>query len=49
MRTAALPYFRKLWGRIESDVKKGKYEITIENNFDVYKFNGKKTLCSIYC
>lgn len=42
MRTAALPYFRKLWGRIESDVKKGKYEITIENNFDVYKFNGKK-------
>ena len=38
MRPAGLPNFRKLWGRIETDIKKGdKIEIEIENNYDVEK------------
>lgn len=31
MRTAALPYFRKLWGRINDGLKKGEYTIMIAN------------------
>jgi hypothetical protein len=31
MRTAALPDFRKLWGRIEQDLPAGKYYYTIQN------------------
>lgn len=46
MRPAGLPNFRKLWGRIEDiDLKKGqKITLTIENNFDVEKFDGEKYL-----
>ena len=46
MRPAGLPNFRKLWGRIENnDLKKGQIiTVTIENNFDVTKFDGKKFL-----
>ena len=46
MRPAGLPNFRKLWGRIEDvDLKKGQIvTLTIENNFDVTKFDGKKFL-----
>ena len=46
MRPAGLPNFRKLWGRIEDiDLKKGQVvTLTIENNFDVNKFDGKKFL-----
>jgi len=29
MRTAALPTFRKLWGRITTDLKAGTYIYTI--------------------
>ena len=32
MRTAALPTFRKLWGRIMQDLPAGKYRSTIENS-----------------
>ena len=43
MRTAGLPNFRKLWGRIpDNDVEAGTYTITIENNFDVREYNGQK-------
>jgi len=42
MRTAALPSFRKLWGRIEQDLQPGKYTILIGNNYDVSPFEGKK-------
>ena len=42
MRTAALPNFRKLWGRIPDDVESGTYTLSIENNFDVADFNGQK-------
>jgi hypothetical protein len=42
MRTAPLPTFRKLWGRIEEDVYKGNYSVTIQNSFDVSEWNGEK-------
>ena len=46
MRPAGLPNFRKLWGRIKDrDLEENsKVEVTIENNFDVSAFNGKKFL-----
>lgn len=31
MRTAALPDFRKLWGRIEQNLPAGKYYYLINN------------------
>lgn len=45
MRPAGLKNFRKLWGRIKTDLKKGqKITVDIENNYDVTKFDGKKYL-----
>ena len=44
MRTAALPYFRKLWGKIETDIEKGTIKIVVTNNYDVSKFDGRKTI-----
>ncbi|XP_027342586.1 putative ALA-interacting subunit 4 isoform X2 [Abrus precatorius] len=45
MRTAALPTFRKLYGKIESDLEvNDEIEIVIENNYNTYKFGGRKTL-----
>lgn len=32
MRTAGLPNFRKLWGKIETDMDPGTYTITITNS-----------------
>lgn len=45
MRTAALPSFRKLYGKIEDDLE-AHDEITIEiqNNYNTYSFNGRKSL-----
>lgn len=44
MRTAGLPNFRKLWGTIKENViTKGEYELTINGNYDVKKFDGKKS------
>lgn len=43
MRTAGLPNFRKLWGRIEETIPAGNYRLTINNNYDVTSFDGKKT------
>ena len=44
MRTAGLPNFRKLWGRIDpGKITKGKYQITIQNNYEVTAFQGKKS------
>ena len=43
MRTAGLPNFRKLWGKIESDISPGTYTLAITNNYDVSSFEGKKT------
>ncbi|KAJ4799104.1 LEM3 (ligand-effect modulator 3) family protein / CDC50 family protein [Rhynchospora pubera] len=45
MRTAALPTFRKLWGKIEKDLKANDViTINLENNYNTYEFNGKKKL-----
>ena len=46
MRPAGLPNFMKLWGRIEKNgLKKGQnLTVTIHNNFDAKKFDGKKFL-----
>ena len=42
MRPAALPDFRKLWGKIEKDMNKGEYTLTIVNNYPVKSFEGEK-------
>lgn len=45
MRTAALPTFRKLYGRIETDLNPGtKLTININNFYNTYGFDGSKTL-----
>ena len=45
MRTAGLPTFRKLYGRIHSDFKTNeKLSFHINNNFEVLSFDGKKSL-----
>lgn len=45
MRTAALPTFRKLYGKIETDLEANE-EITvvIQNNYNTYSFGGRKRL-----
>ena len=42
MRPAALPDFRKPWGKIDKTLKKGEYILTIENNYPVKSFKGEK-------
>lgn len=42
MRTAGLPNFRKLWGKIETDMESARYKVVIENNYAVDTFQGKK-------
>ena len=45
MRTAALPTFRKLYGRIEVDLEAGVLiNVTLKNQYNTYSFNGKKKL-----
>ncbi|XP_024959604.1 ALA-interacting subunit 1-like [Cynara cardunculus var. scolymus] len=45
MRTAALPTFRKLYGRIEVDLRAGDViNVIMQNNYNTYSFNGKKKL-----
>lgn len=45
MRTAALPTFRKLYGKIEVDLNIGDtINVTLKNNYNTYSFNGKKKL-----
>lgn len=43
MRTAALPKFRKLWGKIDTDIEKGVYTLDVLNLYNVKDFDGKKT------
>lgn len=43
MRTAGLPNFRKLWGKIESDLAPGTYTVHIKNSYDVNGFEGNKS------
>ncbi|XP_058090504.1 ALA-interacting subunit 1-like isoform X1 [Magnolia sinica] len=45
MRTAALPTFRKLWGKIEVDLEANEQiTVVIQNNYNTYSFGGKKKL-----
>uniref|UniRef100_A0A0D9WSZ9 ALA-interacting subunit n=1 Tax=Leersia perrieri TaxID=77586 RepID=A0A0D9WSZ9_9ORYZ len=45
MRTAALPTFRKLYGRIYVDLKKNDtITVRLSNNYNTYNFGGKKKL-----
>ncbi|KAK4402519.1 ALA-interacting subunit [Sesamum angolense] len=45
MRTAALPTFRKLYGRIETDLEANdQITVIIQNNYNTYSFSGKKKL-----
>ncbi|KAK4753354.1 hypothetical protein SAY87_022152 [Trapa incisa] len=45
MRTAALPTFRKLYGKIEDDLQVNDVVmVTLENRYNTYSFNGKKKL-----
>ncbi|PON98846.1 CDC50/LEM3 family [Trema orientale] len=45
MRTAALPTFRKLYGKIETDLEANDViHVTLKNNYNTYSFNGKKKL-----
>ena len=45
MRPAALPNFRKLYGKIDGDFKKGdKLSFTVQANFEVASFDGSKSL-----
>merc|ERR1712159_946448 len=45
MRTAGLPEFRKLYGRIETDIPAGEtVTFNMTNNFHVGDFEGEKAL-----
>ena len=45
MRTAALPSFRKLYGRIEEDLNAGDVlKVNLMNNYNTYSFGGTKKL-----
>ena len=45
MRTAALPKFRKLWGRIERDIPAGAtVRVRVHNLWNAYAFGGSKSL-----
>lgn len=44
MRLSPLQHFRKLYGVIKDDVKEGTYELSINNSYDVSKWDGEKHL-----
>lgn len=45
MRTAALPSFRKMYGRIEEDLDADDVIVVqLMNNYNTYSFGGKKKL-----
>jgi hypothetical protein len=42
MRTAGMPNFRKLYGRVNTDIEPGMYQVVIQNNYNVEDFTGIK-------
>jgi len=45
MRNAALPKFRKLWGKIDIELNQGDVvKVKVYNRWNSYKFNGKKSI-----
>jgi len=43
MRTAGLPNFRKLWGRIDEGLEPGTYVLEVSNQYRVEPFQGSKS------
>lgn len=43
MRSAGLPNFRKLWGKISNGLDSGNYVLQVQNEFVVSSFGGSKT------
>lgn len=45
MRTAALPRFRKLYGRVEADLRAGELlAVEVRNSYNSYSFEGRKAV-----
>lgn len=44
MRTAGLPDFRKIWGRIDHDIEPGYYSLEIDNSYKSKKIMTLKSL-----
>ena len=45
MRTAALPTFRKLYGKIETDIEDNEeVMLVIQNNYNTYEFGARKSI-----
>jgi hypothetical protein len=45
MRTAAFPTFRKLYSRIEKDIRaNATITVVIQNNYNTYSFGGSKSV-----
>lgn len=45
MRLSALPHFRKLWGKIGTDLKKGDVvSVLVYNRYNTYAFDGHKSI-----
>lgn len=44
MKISPFSTFRKLWGVIEKDLKKGNITVQVENNFDVNRWSGTKSI-----
>lgn len=44
MRTSGLPNFRKLWGIINEQLKKGAYQFEVANTYNVAEFKGHKNI-----
>lgn len=43
MRTSGLPNFKKVWGRIETDLSPGTYYVVITNNYNSSDWNGDRS------
>ena len=37
--------FKKIWGKIDIDLKPGNYNLYIKNNYDIKKYNAEKYFC----
>jgi hypothetical protein len=42
MRPAGLPNFRKLWGRVNTNLTAGNYKMLVNSTYDVSQFKGEK-------
>ena len=37
--------FKKIWGKIDIDLKPGNYNLYIKNNYDIKKYDAEKYFC----